>query len=73
MKNSEQKAEETLVSPNIGNIMLAAAASLSDDEFPVENKKSANNKKVFKYNIEIHSSKDLGINMAGVDKLIIIK
>jgi hypothetical protein len=31
MKNSEQKAEETSVSPNIGNIMLAAAAFSSAD------------------------------------------
>lgn len=31
MKNSEQKAEETLSIPNIGNIMLAAAAFSSAD------------------------------------------
>lgn len=34
MKNSKQKAEETLVSPNIGNIMLAAAAISSADVEP---------------------------------------
>jgi hypothetical protein len=34
MKNNEQKAGETLVSPNIGNIMLAAAAFSSAEVEP---------------------------------------
>ena len=79
--SSVTDAELTTSAPFFINTMLAASASFSDDvstdaecnPVPADQVSTEADEYKYKYNIEVRSKKDLGINMAGVSKIIIFK
>lgn len=81
MKNRITKAELIPSDRHSNNTMLAASASFADDVSTdaecnlvhADQVSAEADEYKYKYNIEIRSKKDLGINMAGVSKIIIFK
>lgn len=77
----EMKTNVELLSsaPALANTMLAASASFSDDVSPdaecntdhADQVSADANEYKYKYNIEVRSKKDLGINMGGLSKIIV--